>query len=181
MSGIFPIRATGIFGYSRVSDIKEKEMSHSYGGLTEGIYKVVNGEKIKVNPLEDLKKDSDWQCAFWEAFYHNYQWGNSDDHPINSVEEILAYSDGENEGPDWIGVFYMGEPYLKYAIVAAGCDYTGWDCQAGGAVEFYEDVNHAVSKFALTNDMRERLGDQLRQKEKEGRIKLDWDLVEDKV
>lgn len=120
--------------------------------------------------VDEMKADYDWKYAFHEAFG-----GGS---PVSSVDEVLAAVSGENDGPEWVAVVKLGEPYSKYAVVAAGCDYTGWDCQASGVVEFYETADEACSCMALGNDQRDRLGEQLRQRESEGRVKLDWDDVE---
>ena len=38
---------------------------------------------------------------------------------------IVAIDDGENDGPEWIGVFALRDG--RFAVLRAGCDYTGWD------------------------------------------------------
>ena len=40
------------------------------------------------------------------------------------VEEIIAISDGENDGDHWIGVFKLKDG--RYASINAWCDYSGW-------------------------------------------------------
>lgn len=40
------------------------------------------------------------------------------------VAEIIAIVDGDNDGPDWLGVFVMTDGV--YLVIRAGCDYTGW-------------------------------------------------------
>jgi len=46
--------------------------------------------------------------------------------PLRSdVEEILALVNGENDGPDWIGLFRLKDQRILLAY--GGCDYTGWD------------------------------------------------------
>ena len=40
------------------------------------------------------------------------------------VVEILAIDDGDNDGPDWVGVFRLQDG--RFACIRAGCDYTGW-------------------------------------------------------
>lgn len=49
---------------------------------------------------------------------------------LADVAEVVAMSEGENDGPDWLVVVKLTDG--RYAFVSAGCDYTGWDCQAGG-------------------------------------------------
>ena len=38
----------------------------------------------------------------------------------------------------------------------AGCDYTGWDCRAGGKIEFYNTIEEALSPLTLTVEERLR-------------------------
>lgn len=40
------------------------------------------------------------------------------------VETIIAMVDGENDGPDWVGVFRLKDG--RFACIRAECDYTGW-------------------------------------------------------
>ncbi len=43
----------------------------------------------------------------------------------DDVVEIVAAEEGENDGADWLGVFHLSDG--RYAVLRAGCDYTGWD------------------------------------------------------
>jgi hypothetical protein len=57
------------------------------------------------------------------------------------VVEIKHSSDGENDARDWIMVGKVKDG--RWFFLAAGCDYTGWDCQAGGVctvASTYEDI-----------------------------------------
>lgn len=47
------------------------------------------------------------------------------------VARVVATSDGENDGANWIGIFRLKDG--RFAFLSAGCDYTGWDCQSGGS------------------------------------------------
>jgi hypothetical protein len=71
------------------------------------------------------------------------------------VESIRGQVEGKNDGPDWIvwGKLKDGRYFLAYA----GCDYTGWDCQAGnyGAVASTEET---LIRFGMTDDQRSRFG-----------------------
>jgi len=40
------------------------------------------------------------------------------------VKRVIAMDEGDNEGPDWVGVFELWDGRFLY--VEAGCDYTGW-------------------------------------------------------
>ena len=43
---------------------------------------------------------------------------------FNDVASVLASSEGENDGSNWIALFKLQDG--RYAFVAAWCDYTGW-------------------------------------------------------
>ena len=72
-----------------------------------------------------------------------------------AVATIIACDEGENDGPDWVGVFQLKD--LRFVTVEAGCDYTGWDCQANGDMTVSVSINDAV-RYGLTERARERLG-----------------------
>lgn len=71
------------------------------------------------------------------------------------VAEVIATSDGEHEQENWIGVFRLDDG--RFAFVSAGCDYTGWDCQASGSVTVADTLDR-LALFALDDRDRERLG-----------------------
>jgi hypothetical protein len=76
--------------------------------------------------------------------------------PISSVVEPLAMVAGDNDAETWLGLFKVrhssvyGEAYL---FVEAGCDYTGWDCQASG---------YGYASLSLENLWRWGVGDEQR-------------------
>lgn len=72
----------------------------------------------------------------------------------SDVKQVIAVADGEHDGPDWIGVFLLKDG--RFAFVRAGCDYTGWDCQSGGAGWVSHSLENLV-KFGLGVDEYERL------------------------
>ena len=79
--------------------------------------------------VEQLVSDCNWGNAFNEAF--RGQFGDGED-ILGAVKEVVATDEGENDTRDWIGVFEMRKckdyPREKrFAVVRAGCDYTGWD------------------------------------------------------
>lgn len=71
------------------------------------------------------------------------------------VVEIIAVEEGQNDGPHWIGVFRLRDG--RYASLDAGCDYTGWDCQANGDGFVAATLNEIIN-FGLTDSARQRLG-----------------------
>lgn len=70
------------------------------------------------------------------------------------VMEIIAIDDGENDGPSWIGVFRLQDG--RFAYLEAGCDYTGWDCQAGGSAQVATTLEKLV-RFGVGEADRRRL------------------------
>lgn len=70
------------------------------------------------------------------------------------VKKVIAADDGENDGPPWIALMCLKDG--RFAFLSAGCDYTGWDCQAGGSVVVGDDLKHLI-KFGLAEEDRRRL------------------------
>ncbi len=71
------------------------------------------------------------------------------------VKRVIAASEGENDGADWLCVVELNDG--RFAFVSAGCDYTGWDCQASGYAMVDNDLQHLI-RFGLGDRDRERLG-----------------------
>jgi len=80
--------------------------------------------------LEEFKADSDWKAAFQEAVSDGYRWFDDDQmqhHPINNVTEVHHAYEGCNDDENWICIVGWAGPEGKFAMVDAGCDFTGWD------------------------------------------------------
>ena len=73
----------------------------------------------------------------------------------DDVAEVIALSEGENEGPDWLAVVRLHDE--RFGFVMAGCDYTGWDCQAGGMAFIASSLAELI-QFGIPETDRERLG-----------------------
>ena len=97
--------------------------------------------------LEELKKDYSWGEAFSYAPFN-----------LDDVAEVLHYEEGENDGDSWVGVFKLKDG--RYGYVDAWCDYTGWDCQAGGDGAI-RDTFEDLQRWELTTIIRRRLGIEL--------------------
>lgn len=71
------------------------------------------------------------------------------------VARIIALSEGQNDGPPWViaGELVDG----RFFSIEAGCDYTGWDCQASGSTCIAMSFGEIVL-FGLTDAARDRLG-----------------------
>ncbi len=121
---------------------------------------------------EDLLKDSDWVSAF-EAANHSIHACAATPHVSTtkfSPEDVMFVyftEEGQNDGPEWMGVFLLNDG--RFVFVAAGCDFTGWECQSGGWVCVSDNLEDLI-QFGLTNEARNRLGlnevdvDRLREK-----------------
>lgn len=80
---------------------------------------------------EELQ-DYNWACAFEYSPL-----------PRTQVERVIAKEDGENDDEkDWIGLFHMKDG--RYMFLKAGCDYTGWGCQASGEAVFFDSELLAI-------------------------------------
>lgn len=118
----------------------------------------------------DLLNDYDWILAFQYAgdFESDHtHWGeksvsacietSTDTSPVlrRDVTRIVASAEGENDGPNWLIVVELRDG--RFAFLSAGCDYTGWDCQAGGHCIVDTDLQHLI-RFGLGEEDRSRLG-----------------------
>lgn len=110
---------------------------------------------IKV--LEKLK-DDDWYAAFSAAGKPKTVIGCSnvsvEGIDRESVGEIIAIQNGEYDGASWAGVFKLKDG--RFISVCSFCDYTGWDCQAGGEI-FVGSTLGSVIRYGLSEDERKRL------------------------
>jgi hypothetical protein len=120
--------------------------------------------------LTDFLADSDWRDAFGEAMgieldaYNTTRrnprrvlgfTGSNEPFARSDVARIVAISDGEKDERNWIGVFALKDG--RFGFVRAGCDYTGWDCQASGDAEVAASVDDLV-RLAMSDEERSRLG-----------------------
>ena len=116
----------------------------------------------------------DWQKAFEYAGEENGYWtdGSPNIRPAipnssisldiftrEDVTVIYHIEEGENDGPNWICIGKLKDG--RYFSLEAGCDYTGWDCQAGGNVAIGTTYDQII-RFGCSQDARQRF-----------RIKLD--------
>lgn len=74
------------------------------------------------------------------------------------VAEILAIEDGVHDEESWIGLFRLNDG--RFAYLEAGCDYTGWDCQASGSAQVADTMEQLV-RFGVGQDSRRRFGKSL--------------------
>lgn len=109
-------------------------------------------ESKDVEPLPGVGEPSaqvvldtyDWEQAFTYA-----------DFKREDVAEIIALHEGENDGPPWVILVKLNSGIFGY--LEAGCDYTGWDCRAGGHSDRDADLANLI-RMKLSKDNRARLG-----------------------
>jgi hypothetical protein len=105
--------------------------------------------------LEEMRDSYDWKEA--------WKYASPASNPITrevvrgltmeDAEEVIAFSDGENDERNWIGVFRLSDG--SHLFLSAWCDYTGWDCQAGGSAEWCATFDEL--KACIPSKDRERL------------------------
>lgn len=71
------------------------------------------------------------------------------------VVEVIASKEGENDGPNWKLLGRLSDG--RFFFLSAGCDYTGWDCQAGGGATVDTSLAHLI-QFGIGQDDRDDLG-----------------------
>lgn len=99
---------------------------------------ITNPEEINT-----LFQEYDWREAAVYAAWNPDQ-----------VQEIIATSCGENDGANWLMVVKLKDGRLSF--LSAGCDYTGWDCQAGGSSQEYNSLEELI-RMGLGKEERDRL------------------------
>lgn len=108
--------------------------------------------------VEDMRTGYDWSeavgfsCKSASAlpgYSGPVAWGPDD------IAEVLASDEGENDGPNWIALLRLADGRL--VAMSAGCDYTGWDCQAGGGSLVGGPDLEAMHRLGLDPNERERM------------------------
>lgn len=117
--------------------------------------------------FEELCNNSDWSEVFGETSGYASNTDNIpntcppgaaiDTSPVlrSNVADIIYSDDGDNDGDEWIGVFFMNDG--RYLLATGLCDYTGWDCQSGHHLEVATSLQDIV-RFGLSDARRRRLG-----------------------
>ncbi len=76
----------------------------------------------------------------------------------SDVAYIGAMEEGENDGDSWI--IYGRLTDGRWFFLEAGCDYTGWDCQADGSATI-ANSREEIEWFGMGESARRRLGVEL--------------------
>lgn len=75
------------------------------------------------------------------------------------VVEIVAESEGEHDERSWVAVGTLKDS--RAFLLEASCDYTGWDCQAGGSSVIGKRIEDVIHPLCMTDEVRSRVGDRL--------------------
>lgn len=70
------------------------------------------------------------------------------------VDEVVWFVVGQNDGPEWVALCRMKNG--RWALLAAGCDYTGWDCQSGGSATMCSDRDTAFGPLFVSSQDKRR-------------------------
>lgn len=106
--------------------------------------------------LDEIVGSPDWEAAFNEAGAPSNPLTREvakDGYAPKDIKRVIAAEDGENDGDNWLGLFEMADG--RFLSLRAGCDYTGWDCQASGSAEWTSTEDEA--RACLTPEERGRL------------------------
>lgn len=105
--------------------------------------------------LDEMLDDYDWKEAF--SFARNIRTAtgcSADTFDITDVVDIVASSEGENDGESWMMAGKLSDG--RFFFLDAWCDYTGWDCQSGGDAQVADTLDNLI-RFGMTESARERL------------------------
>lgn len=125
--------------------------------------------------MDERLNSYDWSSAFYEAQCHTCgedsgdflrESGKASPVPPGStvpdtgfsredVAELFGIVDGENDESDWVCCGRLNDG--RFFALRAGCDYTGWDCQAGGSADVAA-TKEDILQFGLSEQERGRLG-----------------------
>ncbi len=81
--------------------------------------------------------------------------GDNENIDREAVEEIAYIEEGENDGENWILCARLKDG--RWFFLSAGCDYTGWDCQAGGEAKIAR-TKEDIIRFGMGQEDRDRFG-----------------------
>ncbi len=87
----------------------------------------------------------------------NYDWEealNYADFSLDEIKNIIALDEGYNDGDSWLLVVELDDG--KFGYLSAWCDYTGWDCQAGGSSGIRNTLEE-LQRWEMDSRSRRRL------------------------
>ena len=72
-----------------------------------------------------------------------------------NVVKLVGISEGENDGADWLCAGKLKDG--RWFFLAAGCDNTGWDCQAEGQA-IIANTKKELLQFGISKEEKARMG-----------------------
>ena len=116
------------------------------------------GAYEKVISVDEIREDYDWQEALSYASWNSGGElepaipGDNIDCSTFAMDDILfimGMDEGENDASDWIVYGKLKDG--RWFFLSAWCDYTGWDCQAGGRAVVAKD-RVAIETFGISEE-----------------------------
>lgn len=115
-------------------------------------------EMTKETTLGEMRDSFDWAHVLEYASPPDRTegfTGSVEGFTFDDVAEVIASADGSNDGPTWAAILRLNDG--RFIFVEAGCDYTGWDCQASGVGWVAADLASLI-QFGVPQEARDRLG-----------------------
>ena len=76
---------------------------------------------------------------------------------FDQIEKVIFAIDGENDAEAWLLLVELKGG--GYGVLRAWCDYTGWDCQAGGESGIFETLEQAQQAIVNNKAVIEQMLD----------------------
>lgn len=120
----------------------------------------------------EMLNDYDWMEAFAYAGQEQAEYSGTAGRPnlrgalpngdydlgpfgVEAVTELYGAREGQNDEESWLAYGRLQDG--RYFYLEAWCDYTGWDCQAGGTAVI-ANSRQELERFGLDNEAREVFG-----------------------
>ncbi len=91
-----------------------------------------------------MKHEGDSTGTDFAIFMDAYDWQSAmlyADFKFEDIQKIEYTREGFNDGDHWHLIVLLKNG--KYAALNAWCDYSGWDCQAGGSSQEFDSIDQA--------------------------------------
>ena len=88
------------------------------------------------NNIHKRTPDEDMKDAFDQNFTPEFK--------LDDINNVLAGIAGENDEYNWYWVVELKDG--RFALIDAWCDYTGWDCRSGVAIELGSTPDEVIEK-----------------------------------
>jgi hypothetical protein len=112
--------------------------------------------EIEVFNPETWREDYDWKEAFtYASTIRTATNCGKEPFGMDDVAEVIKAENGENDGASWIMVGKLKDG--RFFFLDAGCDYTGWDCQAGGDAQVADTLDN-LTRYGMDESARDRFG-----------------------